>query len=150
MANLKFFRESEMKATHNYTLYHPKWYRERVSTYWWTRQWSHFRFILRELTSVFVCYFVVLILLMLSALNDGPASYAAFQEWLKTPFAIILNAISFVFVLYHTVTWFNLTPAAMPVRIGGKRLADWKVAAPNYVVWLVISAILAWFILGGD
>jgi len=139
-----------MKAMHNYTLYHPKWYRERVSTYWWTRQWSHFLFILRELTSIFVCYFVLLMLQLLRALNDGPVSYTAFQEWLKTPFAITLNAISFVFVLYHTVTWFNLTPRAMPVRVGGKRLADWMVAAPNYVVWLVISAILAWFILRGN
>lgn len=140
-----------MKETHNYSLYHPKWYRKRMSTYWWTHRWNHFRFILREVTSIFVGYFVVLVLLMLQALSEGPVSYAAFQDWLRTPFAIILNAISFLFVIYHTVTWFNLTPRAMPpVRLGGQKLDDWMVAAPNYVAWLVISVIIGWFILGGN
>ncbi|MCI0339276.1 MAG: fumarate reductase subunit C [Acidobacteria bacterium] len=138
-----------MKETHNYTLYHPKWYRERVSTYWWARQWSYFRFILRELSSIFVAYFVVLILFLLHALSQGPESYAAIQEWLRTPFAITLNFISLLFTLFHTITWFNLTPRAMPVRIGGKRLPDWMIAAPNYVAWVVISAIVAWFVIGG-
>jgi fumarate reductase subunit C len=38
----------------------------------------------------------------------------------------------------------------MPVRVGGKRLPEWMVAAPNYVVWIVLSAVIAWFIVGGN
>jgi fumarate reductase subunit C len=138
-----------MKETPTYTEYHPKWYRTHVSTYWWSRQWSYLRFILRELSSIFVAYFVVLTLLQLRALSQGPESYAAFQEWLKTPLAIALNGVSFFFVLFHTITWFNLTPRAMPVRLRGKRIPDPLIAAPNYVAWLVISAVVAWFLLGG-
>jgi len=138
-----------MKESSNYTLYHPKWYRKPVSTYWWTNQWSHFKFILRELTSVFVAYFVVLMLSLLRALSNGPESYQAFLEWLKTPVAILINIIALVFVLFHTITWFNLTPRAMTVRLGSQRLPDWMVALPNYIVWLVISGIVAWLILGG-
>jgi fumarate reductase subunit C len=138
-----------MKESSNYTLYHPKWYRKPVSTYWWTAQWSHFKFILRELTSVFVAYFVILTLLLLHSLADGPESYAAFLDWLKTPVAILINLIAFGFVLFHTITWFNLTPRAMTVRLGGQRLPDWMVALPNYIAWIVISAIVAWVILGG-
>lgn len=130
-----------------YTDYHPKWYRRRVSTYWWTRQWSYFRFILRELTSLSVAYFVVIVLLQLGALNRGPTAYANFQNWLKTPVAIILNVIALLLILFHTITWFNLAPRAMPVRVGGKRLPDWMIAAPNYVAWLVISVVVAWLIV---
>lgn len=136
-----------MKETPVHTEYHPRWYRAPVSTYWWTLQWKYLKFILRELSSLFVAYFVVLTLLQLRALSRGPASYAAFQEWLKSPIVMALNVISLLFVLFHTITWFNLTPSAMPVRVRGKRLPDWMIAAPNYVAWLALSAVIAWLIL---
>ncbi len=136
-----------MKETPVHTEYHPRWYRAPVSTYWWTLQWKYLKFILRELSSLFVAYFVVLTLLQLRALSRGPASYAAFQEWLKSPIVMALNVVSLLFVLFHTITWFNLTPSAMPVRVRGKRLPDWMIAAPNYVAWLALSAVIAWLIL---
>ncbi len=137
-----------MKESSDYTLYHPRWYRERVSTYWWTRKWKHFKFILRELSSLAVAYFVLLMICLLRAILDGPESYAAIQDWLRTPAAITINVIAFIFILYHTITWFNLAPKAMPVRVGGKRLPDWMVAAPNYVLWLGVSVYTAWLIIG--
>ncbi len=139
-----------MKQSHAYTLYHPKWYRKRVSTWWWMQQWRSFKFILRELSSLAVIYFVALLLWLLWSLGQGPESYAEFQSWMKKPLMIAFNVIAFLFVLYHTITWFNLAPKAMPVRVGGKRLPDWMIAAPNYAAWIVISAVIAWFILGGN
>ena len=136
-----------MKETPVYTEYHPKWYRARVSTYWWTRQWKYLKFILRELSSLSVAYFVLLTLLHLRALSRGPASYVAFQEWLKTPLLVALNGIGLLFVLFHTITWFNLAPSAMPIRVRGKRVSDWLIAGPNYVAWLATSAVIAWLIL---
>jgi fumarate reductase subunit C len=132
-----------------YTAYHPRWYRPRVSTYWWLWRWGYLKFILRELTSVFVAYFVVLLLLQLRTLSHGPEAYAAFQQWLKMPHIIALNGISLVFVLFHTVTWFNLAPRAMTVRLRGKRVPDLLIAGSNYVAWLVVSVAVAWLILRG-
>jgi fumarate reductase subunit C len=138
-----------MKETPAYTAYHPTWYHQRVSTYWWLWQFTYLKFILRELSSVPVAYFVVLTLLQLRVLTQGPEAYAVFQEWLQTPFAIALNGISFVFVLFHTITWFNLTPRALAVRVHGKRVPDLLIAGSNYVAWLIVSAVVAWLILRG-
>jgi fumarate reductase subunit C len=138
-----------MTQTPTSSVYQPRWYRPRVSTYWWLWQWGYLKFILRELSSVFVAYFVVLTLLQLWALNDGPAAYAAFQEWLKTPGVIALNVVSLVFVVFHAVTWFNLAPRAMVVRVGGKRLPDLLITGSNYAAWLVVSVAVAWLILRG-
>ena len=60
--------------------YDRRWF-QRVSTYWWLWQPSYLAFILRELSSVPVAYFVVLTLVKLNALNQGPVAYAAFQQW---------------------------------------------------------------------
>src|SRR5713101_5793515 len=56
-------------ATPAYTLNHPRWYRKRVSTYWWLQRWEYLRFVLREVSSVFVAWFVVLTLLQIYAVS---------------------------------------------------------------------------------
>jgi len=127
--------------------FHPRWYRERVSTWWWLGEWHYLKFILRELTSISVAWFVVLTLFQLRALLHGPEAYARFTGRLQSPFMIALNAIAFCFVMFHTITWFNLAPRAMPVRMGGKRVPEFLVAAPNYVLWIAVSAFVGWLLL---
>lgn len=138
-----------MNATPSYSRYQPRWYRPRVSTYWWLGHWAYLKFIVREFSSVFVAYFVVLLLLMLRALSQGPEAYAAFQEWLRTPGIITLNAMSLFFVLFHTITWFNLAPRAMVVRLRGRRLPDALISGANYAAWLAVSVAVGWLILRG-
>jgi len=129
------------------TEFHPRWYRKRLSTWWWLGEWHYLTFILRELTSISVAWFVVLTLFQLRALLHGPETYAHFTASLQSPVMIALNAIAFCFVTFHTITWFNLAPRAMPVRMGGKRVPEFLVAAPNYVLWIAVSAFVAWLLL---
>jgi fumarate reductase subunit C len=136
-----------MKQAPIYTLYHPKWYRKRVSTWWWTERWRSFKFILRELSSLAVIYFAGLLLWLLWSLGQGVESYNDFLAWMKEPWMIAFNVIALVFVLYHSITWFNLAPKAMPLRMGGRRLPEWMIATPNYIVWIAISAVIVWLIL---
>ena len=132
-----------------YTDFHPRWYRVRVSTYWWLTKWAYLQFVLRELSSIFVAWFVVLTLLQLRCLSQGPEAYAQWQEWMRNPFLVAGNVVTLFFVLLHTVTWFNLAPRAMAVRVAGKRVPALLIAAANYLAWAVVSVILAWIILGG-
>jgi fumarate reductase subunit C len=136
-------------STPPYTLNHPRWYRKPVSTYWWLQRWEYLRFVLRELSSVFVAYFVVLMLLQIYMLSRGPQAYADFQDFLKNPFVIALNVISFLFVVFHSITWFNLAARAMAVRVGGKRVPGFLISGSNFAAWVVISAVVAWFLLRG-
>ncbi|MGH7501480.1 MAG: fumarate reductase subunit C [Longimicrobiales bacterium] len=131
-----------------YTGYHPRWLRTRVSTYWWLQRRSYFLFILRELSSVFVAWFVLYFLLLVRAIARGDATYQQFLEWSAHPLLIVLNAVSLVFIVFHAITWFNLTPAAMAVRVRGERVPPFWIAAPNYVVWVIVSAVLVWLLTG--
>jgi fumarate reductase subunit C len=120
-----------------------------VSTYWWLTRWAYLKFILRETSSVFVAWGVVITLFAIQALERGPVAYADFEAWLRRPVVLTINIISLFFVLFHAVTWFNLAPTAMAVRIRGKRLPGIAISAPNYAAWLVISAAVAWLLLRG-
>ena len=128
--------------------YHPRWYRPRVSTYWWLKRRSDLKFILRELSSVFVAWFVIMLMLQIRALTQGPEAYQEFQEWLQTPMLIALNGITFFFVLFHAITWFNLAPKAMVVRLRGRRVPDLVITGSNYLAWFIASAGVAWLLLG--
>ena len=133
----------------NPTEYLPKSYHPRVSTYWWLTRWVYLKFILREASSVFVAWTVILTLLQIRALARGPADYAEFQNWLRSPLLLALNAVSLLFVVFHAVTWFNLAPKAMVIRLRGKRLPNLAISAPNYAAWAVLSAAITWILLRG-
>src|SRR5688572_5117372 len=105
----------------SYSEFHPRWYRRKMSTYWWVGKRQHLAFILRELSSVFVAWFVIFFLMLLSC-AARPGGYAEFLAWARHPAVLLINVISLVFVLYHAVTWFNLAPKAMVVHAGGKKV----------------------------
>jgi fumarate reductase subunit C len=128
---------------HRYTLYHPRWYRRRVSVWWWLQNRAYAGFVLRESTSVFVAFFAGVLLWEVRALAQGPEAYARFLAPLGSPLFIVLHLVAFAFVLLHAITWFNLAPAAMVVRLGGKRVPDWVIVAANYGAWVALSVIVA-------
>jgi len=132
-----------------YSPYHPRWYRPRMSTYWWLKRWAYVLFILRELSSVFVAWFVVYLLLLVRAVSQGEGSYQEFLDWSSGAGVLVLNVVSFAFVVLHAVTWFKAAPQAMVVRIGGQRVAPALVAAAHYAAWAAASALLTWVVLGG-
>lgn len=133
-----------MKEPTTYTLYHPKWYRRPVSTYWWLQRGAYLRFILRELSSVFIAYWVTVTLIQIYALTrGGREAYDRFEAWTRTPLAIVLSVITLFFVAFHAITWFNLAPKAMVVHMGKKPVpASWVIAG-NYLAWFVASAVVA-------
>ena len=137
-----------MNQGHSYTPYHPRWHRERVSTWWWLKKGSYLTFILRELSSVFVAWFVVFLLMLVAAVARGPDAYAEFLVWSRRPWVVALNLVSLFFIVYHAVTWFNLAPKAMVVRLGGKPVPGAWIAGGNYLAWALASALVAWVLLG--
>ena len=132
-----------------YTEFHPRWYRPRISTYWWLGRWPYVLFILRELSSVFVAWTVVYLLLLVRATARGPASYREFLDWSASPGIWVLNLVAFGFLVLHAVTWFNLAPQAMVVHMSRRRVPGLWIAASNYALWAVVSIVVAWIVLGG-
>ena len=129
-----------------YTEFHPRWYRPEISTYWWLGKWPYVKFILRELSSVAVAWTVGLLLLQIFCLMRGGGSYDIFEMLMTQPWMISLNIVAFAFLLMHSITWFNLAPKAMAVRVRGKRLPALAISGPQYLAWIVISAVILYII----
>ena len=127
--------------------YEPRLYRAPVGILWWLRRRSYFFFVLRELSSVFVAWSVVFLLLLVRAVGRGPGQYRAFLDWSATSWVIGLNIVTLAFLVLHAVTWFNLTPVAMVVRLRGKRVPPAAIAGSAYLAWVVVSVFVAWIVM---
>jgi len=134
-------------STPHYTLHHPKWHRRRVSVWWWLQTRSYTGFVLRELTSVFVALFALVTLAQVRAVAQGPEAYEVFLTRLRSPLFLAGHTLALLFVLFHSITWFNLAPKAMVVQWKGRRLPDVLVAGANYAAWLALSGAVAYFFL---
>jgi fumarate reductase subunit C len=132
-----------------YTEYHPRWYRSRMSTCWWLWRQHYLTFILRELSSLFVAWFILFLLLLIGAVGAGEGAYQRFLAWAKDPLVLGMNLVTLFFVVLHAITWFNLAPQAMVVRLRGRRVPGAWIAGSNYLAWAVASALAAWLILKG-
>ena len=121
-------------------------YRRPISILWWTRKRTYFVFVMRELSSIFIAWFVVYLLLFLYAVGQGEADYRRFLDWAAAPWVIALNVVALVFVLLHTVTWFNLTPQAMDVRVGGRPVPSFHIIAGQYTGLVVVSGFVLWLV----
>ena len=136
-----------MNLERNYIKYRPEAYRERMPIFWWVSKLAHIRFIIREITSVFVAAFAVELLLVVRSIYTGPQAYTSFLAWLQTPLSLSLHLIGFLFVLFHSFTWFNLAPKALVIRVGKLRIPDAAILAGNFFGWIAFSALLGWVIL---
>ena len=132
-----------------YRAFHPRWYRPRMSTWWWLKRRSHVAFILRELSSIFVAWFVVFFLLLVDAVRRGEVAYWDFLSWAERPGILLLNLVSLLFIVFHAVTWFNLAPQALVVRLRGTRVPGPLIAASIYAAWALLSTLVALLVLGG-
>jgi len=131
----------------NYTDYHPRWLRRRVSTYWWLGSWSYFAFVLREASCIFVAWFVVYLLLLVRAVLQGEANYQQFMSWSATPAILWVNVVSFLFLVYHAYTFFDAAPRAMVVHLGKTRVPGSLIAGGHYAAWVLASAVIFWVLL---
>ena len=115
------------RRSHRPGLYYPK-----LPATWWLRRPNYIRFMFRELSSVFIAIFLVVFLVQIHQLGQGPEAYAAFVEKLRSPGWIAFHVVALAFALYHSATWFNLTAVVQVVRLGERQVPPRLVAAANF------------------
>ncbi len=109
---------------------------------WFLRQPRYMRYMAREVTCIFIGAYAVLLLVALRRLSEGRQAYEAFLQALASPASVVFHLVVLAFALVHTISWFNVTPKAMPVQIGEDFLPGGIIVGAHYAVWLLVSAAL--------
>ena len=121
-------------------------YRRTVPSTWWLKRRTYFLFMLRELTALFVGGYAAFLLALL--LLDQ----ATFASVLKSPVSLVLHLIALPMVIYHSVTWINLTPKVLVIWRGEEQVSPTLILLVHYAAWGVISLAilgLAIWLCGG-
>ena len=122
----------------------PKPYVRKMPATWWLQKPAYVKFMLRELTAVFVAAYCVLLLIALWKLKHSPAAFDAFLSLLQTPWLIAFHAVAFLAAMYHTLTWFALVPKVLVVRVGEEKVSPVLLVASHWLLWLLVSIGLVW------
>ncbi len=118
-------------------------YRRPVSTtWWWLARPRYMRYMAREVSCVFIAAYTAVLVVGLLRLSQGAAAWEAFLEALRTPVSVAFHLLALAFALYHTTTWFNVTPKAMPVQLGEAQLPGGVIIAAHYAGWALVSALI--------
>jgi fumarate reductase subunit C len=117
---------------------------------WWLRNRYLVAFMIRELTSVFIAAYAVFLLYLLYETNgdaDTTTAVSAFADRLNSPGWYIFHAVVLIFALYHSITWFNLTPKALVLWHGEERVSPVLIAGAHYGLWIILSLLVLLYAL---
>jgi fumarate reductase subunit C len=102
---------------------------------------------MREITCLFIGIYVLLLIVGLFQLSRGQAAYEAYLAAAEGPAGLVFAVLAIMFAIYHTYTWFQVTPKAMPLMVGSKRVPGALIIAAHWFGFVVVSVAL-WLLVG--
>jgi fumarate reductase subunit C len=114
-------------------------YVRAITSEWIFRHPRYLRYMTREFSCLFIGGWTLLMVWGLKQLAEGPAAWAAFLEVLRSPASVVFHVLTLAFAAYHSVTWFNLTPKALPLQLGEEFVPDGVISGAHFAVWAALS-----------
>src|SRR4051812_16523266 len=99
------------------TAMNPRPYIRKVKATWWLGQPRYVTYMVRELTSLFVALYCLVLVIGLLRLAQGHVAWDGFLAALGSPAGVMLQLICLAFAIFHSATWFAVTPKAMPMVV---------------------------------
>jgi fumarate reductase subunit C len=114
-------------------------YVRAITSEWIFRHPRYLRYMVRELSCLFIGGWTLLMVWGLKQLAEGPVAWAAFLELLRSPASIAFHLLALAFATYHSITWFNLTPKALPLQRGEEFVPDAAISGAHFAAWAGVT-----------
>jgi fumarate reductase subunit C len=120
-------------------------YVREITSEWIFRHPRYVRYLVREFSCLFIGAWTILAVVGLMRLSEGPAAWESFLAALRSPLSVVFHVVALCFAVYHSLTWFNLTPKALPVQMGGEFVPGGVIAGAHYAAWAIVTLVLLFF-----
>jgi fumarate reductase subunit C len=117
-------------------------YVRKVERTWWLGHRRYVVYMVRELTSLFIGLYCAVLVIGLFRLAQGRAAWDGFVAALSSGPGVLLQMVCLVFAVYHSVTWFALTPKAMPLVMRGAPVPGGVIVGAHYAAWIAVSLVV--------
>ncbi len=102
----------------------------------------------REMTAFALAVFLVYLLYWLRAIGDGYTAYVQMIQLTMNPLLVTGLGLAFGAMLYHSITWFNLTPKIMPMYVAEEKVPDlWAAIIMGYLPCFAATAVILWSVM---
>ena len=116
--------------------------REVSKTRWFLSQPRYQRYMAREVTCIFIFAYTFLLIVALARLAEGKEAFDAFVQALGSPLGVLFNLAVLIATVYHSLSWFVVTPQAMPIQLGEEFVPGKIIVNAHYAAWAVASIII--------
>ncbi len=116
--------------------------REPSKTRWWLEQPRYVRYMMREISALFIGIYALILVVGLVQLSRGQAAYEKFLASAEGATGLVFAALAMFFAIYHTYSWFQVTPKAMPLTYDGKPVPGAIIIAAHWFGFVIVSAAL--------
>lgn len=117
-------------------------YLRQVKRSWWLGQRRYIIYMVRELTSLFIGLYCALLAVGLIRLAQGEAAWQSFVAAVTSPPGVMFQLVCLAFAIFHSVTWFAVTPKAMPLMVHGEPVTAKIIIGAHYAAWALVSLIV--------
>lgn len=123
-------------------------YHTPMGSLWFLGRAGYRRFMAREMTAFAIAVFLVYLLYWLRALGEGFDAYVRMIQITRNPISVIVLGLVLGAVLYHSITWFNLTPKIMPMYVAEEKVPDFPAAIiMGYLPCVVVTVLVLWAVM---
>jgi len=117
---------------------------------WFMKKSFYKRYMMREFTSIFYGIYSLILLGGLASLVKSPEAFAAWQQGLTHPVSISFHILALIATCYHAITWSSLTPKAVHLQKGTKKVEDKVIVMLGHAGWAIASILVfAVVMMGG-
>ncbi len=123
-------------------------YQTPMGPLWFLSRAGYRRFMAREMTAFALAVLLVYLLYWLRAIGDGYTAYVQMIELTRNPLLVTALGLAFGAMLYHSTTWFNLTPKIMPMYVAEEKVPDlWAAIIMGYLPCSAVTAVVVWSVM---
>lgn len=120
-------------------------YKKALATDWFLKH-PHLRsYMIREFTCVGMAVYILNLMALLAAFACDVNNHGYLQSWMavqRNPAMLVINIWAFASALFHTITWFAVTPMVFKIQKGEKFIDGKYIVLANWAVYAFVALII--------
>ncbi|MFP3029302.1 MAG: fumarate reductase subunit C [Arsenophonus sp.] len=99
-------------------------------------------YVIREATAIPQIWFSLVVLYAVLSLIEGAESWYHYIGLLHNPIILLSNVFTLIATLFHTKTWFELTPKAINIVMKNKKIAQETIIKLLWSITFIVTIII--------
>lgn len=117
-------------------------YQAKLANDWFMKQPHFIHYMIREFTCVGIGLYILNLMAGIVALANSEQSWMGWVAAQTNPVMVIISLFAFASALFHSYTWFGVTPKVFRIPHGDRFVPGKWIILGHWVVFIIIAMIL--------